>query len=100
MDEDASIDGVIVGFAQNFNLYDTNYDGIVNLSDLKTIVMPGDSDEDGDVDLRDCAQLQLCVGPDRPAEPHCEAMDFNDDDQIDLDDVSDLGKKLTGPQNE
>ena len=100
MDEDDSIDGVIVGFAQNFNLYDTNYDGIVNLSDLKTIVMPGDSDEDGDVDLRDFAQLQLCFGPDRPAEPHCEAMDFNDDDQIDLDDVSDLGKKLTGPQNE
>ena len=49
---------------------------------------PGDADGDGDSDLADFAELQACFSGDGVphATPECDALDLDNDDDVDLDD--------------
>jgi formylglycine-generating enzyme required for sulfatase activity len=58
----------------------------------------GDSDFDGDVDLVDFANLQLCFsGPAVPAGDGCGVFDFDGDDDVDLVDFGQFQLAFTGP---
>ena len=63
-------------------------------------LLMGDGDRDGDVDLRDAANLQCCFtgeGTDG-MNPCCRIHDFEPDDDIDLDDFAAFAAVLTGPR--
>ncbi len=57
---------------------------------------PGDTDGDGDADLRDVGALQTCFAQSPPTGP-CSVLDTNRDDLIDLTDYAALHRVLTGP---
>jgi hypothetical protein len=58
----------------------------------------GDFDGDGDVDLVDFVEFQLCfTGPDGDMAPGCEPGDFDSDDDIDLLDWGAFEVAFTGP---
>ena len=60
--------------------------------------MPGDCDDDGDVDLQDFFAFQTCfTGPVGPVAPGCECVDFNSDDDVDLQDFLAFQTSFTGP---
>jgi hypothetical protein len=103
-DGDAAIDGgppqdgcvELLGFAENFSLYDLNYDGRVDGLDAGLIPIdprPGDIDGDFDVDgddraifvaaLADPSSLSLPI----PYDTIVQRADFNDDGILDGDDV-------------
>ncbi len=79
-------------FAVNFSLFDVNYDGIVDESDCTC-------DEGCGLDLADFATFQLCFTGEGggPIEPECEPMDFDRDDDVDLNDLDDFIAAFTGP---
>ncbi|MEK6674214.1 MAG: FG-GAP repeat protein [Planctomycetota bacterium] len=78
------------GFALDFN-----NDGI---PDECLTVGDGDSDEDGDIDLRDVARFQNCfVGVGGGIGVDCEVFDFGPDSDVDLGDYDALQPLLTGP---
>ncbi len=58
----------------------------------------GDSDFDGDIDLFDIAEFQLCFGSSTTAASTCEPMDRDADEWIDAFDASTLVSRMTGPQ--
>jgi hypothetical protein len=48
-------------------------------------VVPGDCDDDGDVDLDDFTNFTACLlGPDAGLDPGCACFDFDGDGDIDL----------------
>jgi hypothetical protein len=57
----------------------------------------GDFDRDGDVDLGDVADLQLCFGQEAIS-PECWTFDFDDSGDIGLTDFGDFHPVLTGPR--
>lgn len=65
---------------------------VANASVVLTVTGPGDSDQDGDVDLADAANFVGCMtGPNAgPVGPACTTFDFNSDTDVDLDDFSDF----------
>ncbi len=58
----------------------------------------GDPDFDGDYDLADAAVLQACFSGTAPRTPACIDMDFDQDNDVDLDDYVNFANRLTGPQ--
>jgi len=58
---------------------------------------PGDTDGDGDADLRDAAAFQNCFGQTEPT-GQCQALDLNGDDAIDLSDYASLKGLLAAPK--
>lgn len=59
-------------------------------------VVPGDADSDGDVDLIDFGELQLCYGQ-AEVTTACEVFDFDLDDDVDLVDFASFQLMFTGP---
>jgi hypothetical protein len=58
---------------------------------------PGDSDGNGDVDLVDFAEFQLCfTGPSGTVAKDCAVMDFDDDGDVDLADFGSFQLAFTG----
>ena len=59
----------------------------------------GDSDEDGDIDLRDFANLQMCIPEpgDPPPFGDCLIFDFNGDEVVDQADFEAMYDTLLGP---
>ncbi|MCK4661069.1 MAG: SUMF1/EgtB/PvdO family nonheme iron enzyme [Phycisphaerae bacterium] len=55
----------------------------------------GDADQDGDVDLRDFAQFQLCFSGDGAGD--CECLDMDNDNDIDIGDFESFSVALDGP---
>jgi hypothetical protein len=93
-------DGMVTihGFATDFSVYDVNYDGNVDTSDLVPDVPDGDPDRDGDLDLSDFAVLQRCFGDVAGAAAGCERMDLIRDFMIDLADAGEFLRRLDGPR--
>jgi len=93
VDEDGEVNCRIdlIEFGRNFSLFDVDYDGIVDDEDC-----PG---FDCRVDLADFATFQLCFTGTGggPIEPGCEPMDFDDDDDVDLDDFEFFVARFIGP---
>ena len=58
----------------------------------------GDSDFDGDIDLFDIAEFQLCFGSTTTATSVCGPMDRDGDAWIDALDASTLASRITGPK--
>ncbi len=56
----------------------------------------GDHDDNGRVDLRDVAFLQVCFGEPSPGSS-CEHFDFNENTTIDLGDAAFVQSEITGP---
>lgn len=71
---------------------------VVAVGLLPTMGMPGDFDNDGDVDLTDFGSFQLCFtgGGGGPIAPGCEAGDFDGDDDVDLSDFGSFQLAYTG----
>ncbi len=63
------------------------------------VFSPGDSDDDGDVDLKDYAALQQCFAGDGvgPTRATCFMADFDTDDDVDIDDFAAFTDAVTGP---
>ncbi len=58
----------------------------------------GDADGDSDVDLADYAAFYDCLGgPGAPAPPGCEDLDFNANDEVDMNDFTGFQSVFTGP---
>jgi hypothetical protein len=58
----------------------------------------GDCDDDGDVDLPDFGQFQICFsGSDAPAPAGCECADLDGDSDVDLVDFASFQVAFTGP---
>ncbi|MBI4716779.1 MAG: hypothetical protein HY763_03165 [Planctomycetes bacterium] len=58
----------------------------------------GDTDDDGDLDLRDLAELQACFGRTTVAGSLCVRLDRGGDGVADLTDLADVVGRLTGPR--
>ena len=59
--------------------------------------LPGDADDDGDVDLLDAAAFNACVtGPGGGADPPCDTFDFDGDNDVDLVDYGAFQIAFTG----
>ncbi|HNO77964.1 MAG TPA: hypothetical protein PKN33_07870 [Phycisphaerae bacterium] len=55
------------------------------------VLVPGDCDHDGDIDLDDQECFVACLlGPNEPATPACNPWDFDGDNDIDLADWADF----------
>jgi hypothetical protein len=106
-DADGEINGEveIIGFGPGFNLYDMNYDGLVNLLDypvLPTSTVQADFDEDGDVDNDDFGHFQGCsTGPALvPPADACYDADLDRDFDVDQEDFGIFQVCLTGPDGD
>ncbi len=99
---DGLVDGAvtILGFADDFSLFDVNYDGVVDGLDLTPVEADGDGDEDGDVDLHDFGMLQACFAREDPGSSACRAFDLVPDSNIDLDDVAEFNQRIGGPMSD
>jgi hypothetical protein len=91
--------GRLLGYAWGENV------GWINLDDDTHFIQfeeetggaNGDCDDDGDVDLLDFQQFQLCFsGMDQPANPGCECADFDGDSDVDLIDFGQFQLAFTG----
>jgi hypothetical protein len=63
------------------------------------VSLPGDHDNDGDVDLDDFAALGLCLdasGPEGGLAAECVYFDFNGDGDVDLEDFAAFQTLFTG----
>ncbi|MGB9626261.1 MAG: hypothetical protein ACPMAQ_15515, partial [Phycisphaerae bacterium] len=98
-------DGVVNGrvqlfdFARNFNVFDVNYDGVVDAADRPVLPALADLDGDADVDLADFGLFQSCFnGPNRPArQSGCSRADFDADGDVDLADFGLFQGCFNGP---
>ncbi|UCC30094.1 MAG: DUF362 domain-containing protein [Phycisphaerales bacterium] len=74
--------------------------GIPTTNDVDAVnlhLWPGDLDNDGDVDIDDFGEVVLCLtGPEAPATPECNSVDFDRDGYVDLGDVAVLQRVFTG----
>ena len=61
--------------------------------------IPGDFDEDQDVDLADFAYFQNCFAGGGAPSPACAAADLDDDEDVDLDDAALMVTNFTGPSS-
>ena len=63
------------------------------------VAVPGDADNDFDNDLADYAALQRCFGGSgvEPADAICLVFDFDEDDDIDADDLAPFTAQMVGP---
>jgi len=97
--DDGTADRVveIAEFAQNFSLFDVNHDGRVDGLDLLCAQADGDTDEDNDVDLRDFARLQDCIGVETLGDLECAGADLDLNGVTDEDDLSWFVHIFTGP---
>ena len=62
--------------------------------------VPGDRDDDGDVDLRDLAGFQTCMTTNQEAgiiDDSCRVLDFDGDNQLEIEDFSAMAGVMTGP---
>ncbi len=84
-------------FAQHFSVFDVNYDGVVDRQDV--VLSTGDTDRDGDADLRDFARLQLCFGQES-AGPPCLGQDFDRNLSINNDDMARFRWSMGGPDSQ
>ncbi|RJP33894.1 MAG: hypothetical protein C4547_11555, partial [Phycisphaerales bacterium] len=95
--------GDVSGFAENFSIWDANYDGRVDVQDVEVVAMLFDADFDGDVDLADYGKLMVkrCdVGPGQPGgplKPSCVMADVDFDGDVDLADFREFQNRFTGP---
>lgn len=60
-------------------------------------VTDGDHECDGDVDLYDFRAFQECFTATGPVDPGCDVFDFDDDDNVDLDDYAVFRAAFGGP---
>ncbi len=92
-DDDGTDDGAVTlpNFPANFNMLDTNYDGLVQTSDFWPPKL-ADGDGDFDVDLDDWSILASCITGPAPnvviAAVPCETFDFTHDQDVDLKDAA------------
>lgn len=91
---DRDADGVVNGqvylidYADNFSVFDLNYDGIIDADDVALLRDAGDMDGDHDVDIDDWRWFSLCLsGPWGGIAPECAAADIDLDGDVDLRDV-------------
>jgi len=74
--------------------------GIPSTNDVDAVnlhLWPGDLDDDGDVDNDDFSEVVICLtGPEGPATPECNSVDFDRDGYVDLGDVAVLQRVFTG----
>jgi hypothetical protein len=71
------------------------------ITHLDTLVLiPGDFDNDGDVDLNDFDIFQACAsGPAIPLNPGCEDKDFDSDNDVDQSDFGIFQRCISGESN-
>jgi len=76
------------------------YGIVLTQTDLDALVLapiPGDCDDDDDVDLADYADFEACLyGPGRELDAGCECFDFDNDNDVDLDDFAAFQASFTG----
>jgi hypothetical protein len=72
------------------------FDDGVAVNVIEYTFAPGDTDGDGDADLRDIAASQCCFGLINPTAP-CWALDLDESEHIDHTDHAALVSSLTGP---
>ncbi len=79
---------VINDFSIDFTVCDVNHDGLVDATDILLVSVPGDTDDDHDVDLIDFSRLQSCLaGSNAPYRwPACALSDFDADGDVDVED--------------
>jgi hypothetical protein len=63
---------------------------------LLTIDLPGDCDDDGDVDFADFAQMVWCIAPGAPVSTPCVCADFDGSGEVSLLDYAEF-QTLAGP---
>lgn len=89
-DDDGIPDGRVIlpDYPVNFNHLDVDHSGVIDALDVALVSLPGDQDDDGDVDLLDIAALQQCVsGAGVPyASPACGLGDRDTDGDVDYND--------------
>ena len=81
-------------YARNHDLVETGHSPFANLT--TTAVGNGDFDADGDVDLPDFGEFQICFDS-SPVGCACAPGDMNNDDTIDLDDYALFHTAFFGP---
>lgn len=99
--DDGSSDGAVtlVDFAVDFSVFDVNHNGIVNYIDVMLVSLPGDHDDDGDVDFADFQAFQVCFSGTGVTfdEPACALADLDADGDVDLGDFKRFQLAITGP---
>ncbi len=85
------------GWKGGYRLWVMGFDG----QDFIMPMQPGDTDGDGDVDLRDLAWFQSCYAGDGapPADAWCEDFDLDFDGDVDENDLVEVLMCLGGPDN-
>ncbi len=83
--------------SSRFSIFDVNYDAVVDHRDVS--LSTGDSDQDGDADLRDFARLQLCFGKES-ATGICLTHDFDRNLSIDNADTAFFRWSMDGPDSQ
>jgi hypothetical protein len=80
-----------------FQMWNTGIDNFRLV--MESAALDGDCDGDGDVDLADFGNFQLCfTGPGGgPVSPDCTCTDFDNDDDVDLADFGEFQLVFTGP---
>lgn len=90
-------------FAQNFSLFDVNYDGVVDFNDAQWVPLMGDLDFDLDVDLADRAIFTTALVSPQLLNPPPEfekienRADFRRDGILDGRDMQGFVNRLVGP---
>jgi len=100
-DNDGQVNCVVslTSFGPNFSVFDVNYDGRVESSDLSAPTqinrVPGDLDGDSDVDQIDFGMLQVCLGA--PVTKTCTEADLDLDRDVDAEDLAIQEMCASGP---
>ena len=83
-------------------MFDINHNGVVDELDMLLVSVPGDLDDDADVDLADFASFQKCfAGTETPFDPlPCGLADLDTDGDVDVEDAQRFEAVMTGPDSE
>ncbi len=69
----------------------------LRIREAEAAAVPGDTDNDGDVDVFDFLAFEACeLGPEFPLEAGCEGLDFDEDGDVDFGDFSTFQRFVTG----